>query len=265
MTKPAQILEKTRQRIGRRVRELRKQREWTQADLAARLDLTQGRLSDIERGQASFTAEQFVTILKLFNAPLSDFGDAPSDHEAELQNALARLGADHIRENPSVLPSEHFSTVAEVIRETLLLGSPRLVTGLAPVLVRNIDVINLRHLYGRFAQVGLDRRLSWLVENTLLAIRERVATSPPRPWTKAYKRAEVVLEPFLDFLGAAHGSKLFDRPFDAPDVLDHEIRTKETLEAVTAAASGPSKRWQIATRLQVSDFLDALRLAAPDD
>jgi transcriptional regulator with XRE-family HTH domain len=58
---------KTKERIARKVRELRKQRRWTQAELARRLGLSQSRLSEIERGAGSFSAEQFLTILSLFN------------------------------------------------------------------------------------------------------------------------------------------------------------------------------------------------------
>jgi len=41
--------------------------------LAGQLGLEQSRLSEIERGDVSFTAEQFVAILKLFNVPPSHF------------------------------------------------------------------------------------------------------------------------------------------------------------------------------------------------
>jgi transcriptional regulator with XRE-family HTH domain len=52
-------LKKSRAWIARNVRELRKERRWTQAELAKRLDLSQARLSEIEGGDGSFTAEQF--------------------------------------------------------------------------------------------------------------------------------------------------------------------------------------------------------------
>ena len=41
---------KTKEKIATKVRELRKQRRWTQAELAKRLGLSQSRLSEIERG-----------------------------------------------------------------------------------------------------------------------------------------------------------------------------------------------------------------------
>src|SRR5580658_327261 len=97
-------LRKVRSEIARTVRELRKERRWTQAELAKRLDLSQARLSEIEGGDGSFTAEQFLLLLRLFNVGTNRFApsggsSAGHDHEAQIQNALARLGALHLKEN----------------------------------------------------------------------------------------------------------------------------------------------------------------------
>jgi transcriptional regulator with XRE-family HTH domain len=254
---------KSRVRISEKVRDLRRQRQWTQAELAEQLGLSQGRYSQLERGTGSFTAEQFLALLKLFNVPVSDFGVLARDPHAEVQNTLARLGAQHLQESESVLPSEQLKSTLDVIREALLLGTPRLLTGIAPVLVKNIDDINLGTVGSRMIQYGLDRRLGWLIENTLEAVRSRIAHSPPRPWLRQYKRAEVLLDSFLGFIIAAHHSRLFDYPNAATDVLDHGIRTRETLAAVTEAGSPASKRWNIVTRLQPIDFENALRAADP--
>ena len=87
------LLRKLRGRVGDTVRELRRDRRWTQAELAGQLGLSQGRLSEIEGGKGSLTAEQFLLLLGLFNVGASRFWTAPADPEADLQNALARLGA----------------------------------------------------------------------------------------------------------------------------------------------------------------------------
>ena len=50
-------------------------------------------MSEIERGDGSFTAEQFLAILKLFNVPASHFTSSTPQPDSSLQNALARLGA----------------------------------------------------------------------------------------------------------------------------------------------------------------------------
>ncbi len=162
--KSAQELEKGRLIVARKVQELRKQRRWTQVELARRLHLSQSRLSEIERGAGSFTAEQFLEILKLFNVAASDFAPTRSSASSELQNALARFGALHLHESTEVLPSERLSTASDVIREAIVASEfPRLITALAPVLIRNVDHINLRGLQLQLTAVGLERRLAWLV------------------------------------------------------------------------------------------------------
>ena len=95
-----------RSRISHQVRDLRRERRWTQAELAKHLDLSQSRLSEIEGGQGSFTAEQFLMLLKLFNVPASHFGGPQRDREGQTQNALLRLGARDLRQSPHVLPGE---------------------------------------------------------------------------------------------------------------------------------------------------------------
>jgi hypothetical protein len=62
-------------------------------DLAKRRCVVEERLSELERGDGSFTAEQLLAILSFFNVPATYFAPQPSKHERDLQNALARLGA----------------------------------------------------------------------------------------------------------------------------------------------------------------------------
>ncbi len=146
--------------IGARVRALRSARRLTQARLAQELHVTQGRLSDLERGKASFTAEQFLAILRIFNVPASEFVPPSESIESDLQNAVARLGARHLFEVDHVVPSERFREVHAVVREVLAdARSPRMIAGLAPVLVEHADTINLAKLALDLNQIGLERRL----------------------------------------------------------------------------------------------------------
>ncbi|MCA9678479.1 MAG: helix-turn-helix transcriptional regulator [Kofleriaceae bacterium] len=256
----ADPLQPDRLAIASKVRDLRKARRWTQAELSKRLHLSQNRLSEIERGAGSFTAEQLLVILKLFNVPLSYFvPSAERDESAELQNALARLGALHLQERDDVLPSERLDEVNDVVREALVAGTPRLVSAIAPVLVRNVDQVNFRKLGARLAEVGLDNRVGWLVENTLEALRGGLDASLPRHWAQLYRRAVVVLEAFLESVPAR------SRKPTATDILDATIRTKKTLEEVRAAASPISHRWGIVTGLNPADFAAALKAARVAD
>src|SRR6516225_4309261 len=115
-------LDRSRLQIGRKLRELRAERGWTQLDLAERLQISQGHLSQIERGSGSLTAEQFLKVLALFNVPSTYFAPSNQRADLDLQNALARLGALHLRERTDVLPSEQLDEVANVAREALLTG-----------------------------------------------------------------------------------------------------------------------------------------------
>jgi transcriptional regulator with XRE-family HTH domain len=244
--------------IARKVRKLRSQRRWTQAELAKRLGLSQSRLSEIERGQGSFTAEQFLVILRLFNVSLSHFAHTQQP-SAELQNALARLGAAHLREREDTLVSERFDEVEDVLKEVLFTAeSPRQVTSLAPVIVQNIDRISFGSLRARFIEAGLQRRLGWLIENVLEAVRRELSQSLPRDRMRQYRRAEVVLGA-LPILGLP----LRGDAGDTPDtlILDPDILSADTLREVKASRSKISRRWGIVTGLQPDDFVAALRAA----
>jgi transcriptional regulator with XRE-family HTH domain len=252
-------LESTRRDIASKVRDLRKARRWTQAELSKRLHLSQNRLSEIERGAGSFTAEQLLVILKLFNVPLSHFAPTSDrDDTATLQNALARLGALHLQERDDVLPSERLDDVNDVVREAIVAGTPRLVTAVAPVLVRNSDQVNLGKLGSRLADAGLENRLAWIVDNTLEALRTELDSSPPRPWAQRYRRAAVVLEAFQE-----NASSRPKRSVTA-DILDAQIRTKKSLDEVRSSSSPISRRWGIVSGIAPSDFAAALEAARVD-
>jgi transcriptional regulator with XRE-family HTH domain len=248
--------------IARRVRQLRLARQWTQADLSRRLGLSQGRLSEIERGGGSFTAEQFLLILQLFNVGVSDFSVVTRDAESEIQNVLARLGALHLQERADVLPSEQVEAVTDAVREALAIGAPRILTALAPVLARHADRVNLNKLRSDLVGAGLERRLDWLVDNTVEALRQELAHGqPPRSWAQRYRRALLVLETFATFVHPNDERPSSTPGTYAPDILDPHIRSKQTLEEVKASSSPSSERWGIVTSLQPNDFVHALRAA----
>lgn len=239
--------------IASKVRNLRTARRLTQAELADRIGSSQSRLSEIERGQGSFTAEQFLTILQLFNVPASHFAPA-RDTAAELQNALARAGAGHLYESSAAIPDDKVEDASGLVSEVLTnVRSPRHVTALAPVLVKNIHRISLHKVLRELLDVGLERRLGWLVDNTLEAVKGERVERLPRDAALLYKRAEVVLGAFLVGLeGRAWNTT------DA-DILDPDIVTVKTLKEVQSTASTISQRWGIVTTLRPEDFVAALK------
>lgn len=249
--------------IGERVRALRKERHWTQTQLAKLLGISQNYLSVLERGRGSFTAEQLLTILKTFNVPVDYFQTGRARREDQLQSALARFGAAHLHEPSEALPTEAFKEVAGAIREALASAeSARQITAIAPVLAQNIDRINLRKLQSQLLEIGLGQRLGWALENTLEAIRHELRQELTHEWKLKYRRAEVLLKAFLSqpWPGVTF-SELRDEPPGAGDILDPDIASEKSLAQAGAERSNISKRWGIVTRIRLEDFTQALSAA----
>jgi transcriptional regulator with XRE-family HTH domain len=239
--------------IGPIVRELRTQRRWSQSQLARELGLSQPRLSQIERGQGSFSAEQLLRILGIFNVGVELF--APAVRGSAIQNALARHGASHLSLDDVLVPStlaEPLDVLCEVLRSP---ESARHLTALAPVLVANVDRISLAEAAARLARIGREARLGWLLDSLRAALA--AASPPPRTADRRdRRRADLAAE-------LALRSGVVRPPSEvAPlDLLDPEIRSAETAARVIREASEEAARWRVATRLRSSDFLDALEAA----
>lgn len=246
--------------IGPKIRALRQERGWTQARLAKLLDITQGYLSQLERGDAgSFTAEQLLTILRQFNVPIDHFFPRSSSSE-QIQNALARTGAPHLVEG-ELLPSEKLRNAADLIRETLVSGdSARQIAALAPVVVENAGRINLTRLRAELAALGLERRFGWALESILEAVKHESEQVLPREWRLKYRRAAAALQSFTDPLILFAPTEHPDRP-SPHDILDPDITGVEALQEAAANASEIARKWRVATRIETDDFIRALRAA----
>jgi hypothetical protein len=133
------------------------------------------------------------------------------------------------------------------------------VTALAPVLVLHIYEVNLPALRASMANVGLERRFSWLLDNTAHALREELRGPLSRIWLRTYRRALVALETTLD-LATLTGEALPEAARPA-DILDPHIRSRTSRDRAWSTASTISRRWGIATSLQPEDFIEALRAA----
>lgn len=259
---PPTTLPTLRSGIGRKVRALREGRGLTQAELAQRLGLSQNRLSEVERGQGSFSAEQFLLLLRIFNVPVAHFSDQKESEESAFQNALARLGASHLFETEQVLPSERVQEAEALIREVLVAGDPpRHLTALAPVLVQNLDRLNLTRLWSAFQGLGLVPRLAWLAENTVEAIHHLEPSLKDRRQRSRFRNAELALQSLLDRIQEQA------RPSESAleDTLGTSILSRKTQDEVRRAASPISRRWGILSNLQPDDFVKALHDAHLDD
>lgn len=246
-----------RSQISSKVRELRTGRRWTQAELARHLGLSQARLSEIERGQGSFSAEQLLEIFRLFNVDPSFFaaGGRPVSHEDRLWNAAARLGASHLVESEDVLPSQRVQQVQDLLREGLAYArSPRLLTALAAVLVARADELQLHHLEEQLARLGLSHRLAWLVDNTLAALKSLLAAKPARDLALRYRRAEVVLSSWCRAPRPAVSA-------GTADVLDADIRSDKSRAIAEDQRSSISRAWGVVSAIQPQDFARAIGAA----
>ena len=252
--------DKTRQTIVKKVRELRRERHWTQERLAQLLDLSQNRLSEIESGQGSFTAEQLISILTSFNVPLDYFVKTKASQEEQLQNILERLGAAHLKGNEDILPTERIQNARDAIRETIATAkSPRLITALAPVIVNHSDPAVLNQLRYDFeeSKSGLIYRYGWILESTLDAIESELCnTELPGELRLKYKRTKSVIDNLVRFSKFALNAPKKENG-DLWGV-DEDIIGSETFEDVQKESSKVAKKWGIVTRIQSDDFVKAL-------
>ena len=71
--RPVQIL-----LVGQKIRQIRKSRHLTQADLAAQIGVTQSDLSRMENGEYKVGLDTLFKILQVFELPMSRFFDEPA-------------------------------------------------------------------------------------------------------------------------------------------------------------------------------------------
>lgn len=248
------MLTKIRKIISEKVKQARKERRYTQLEIAKLLSLSQSRYSEIENEFGSFTAEQLVLLIKHFNLPLSYFvGNVlAGDVSSQLQNALSRLGARGLQEDPRILPSENIAEVNKVILETIVSAdSARQITALAPVIANNYDRIDIAALSGSLSACSRTQRLGWILESTVEALQMELEKCPLRRDDKLlYLRAIPFLKQYLEAIPPVAFLE---------DFLDKNITTAKTVTRLKTSRSELAKRWKILTRITTDDFVKALK------
>ncbi|HEY5610680.1 MAG TPA: helix-turn-helix transcriptional regulator [Thermoanaerobaculia bacterium] len=73
MVKPAQL-----ELVGRKIRQLRRQRKLTQVELADRIGIHQSDLSRMEQGEYKVGLDTLLKILHTFNLSIGEFFEEPS-------------------------------------------------------------------------------------------------------------------------------------------------------------------------------------------
>ena len=242
--------------IGKKLKALRESRRWSQSELAERLGISQARLSLIENGKASLDAEELLEVLRIFNVPASDFDPKGRSNGSDaLQNALARQGARHLLENQEAIPASALEDPEILIRQVLADGTnPRQVAALAPVLVQQVGRINAPRLWTQFVSYGIQRRIGWLLENTVQAIEEILPQTNDRSQAGQLRQARNHYQHLL-----ANVEILRAKDYDhAPADILGQAYSARTLEADKKAASSASARWGIVSKLQPQDFAKSL-------
>jgi transcriptional regulator with XRE-family HTH domain len=98
--------------VGQKIRQIRKSRHLTQADLAARIGVTQSDLSRMENGEYKVGLDTLFRILQVFELSMSHFFEEPS---AEPSLARETPGAAAPFEDWAALPEDSRREVAEFI------------------------------------------------------------------------------------------------------------------------------------------------------
>ncbi|HEV8661285.1 MAG TPA: helix-turn-helix transcriptional regulator [Thermoanaerobaculia bacterium] len=80
MNKPAQV-----ELVGRKIRQLRRQRKLTQVELAERIGIHQSDLSRMEQGEYKVGLDTLLKILQTFDLSIGDFFDESSRSESVLE------------------------------------------------------------------------------------------------------------------------------------------------------------------------------------
>jgi transcriptional regulator with XRE-family HTH domain len=76
MNKPAQV-----ELVGRKIRQLRRQRKLTQVELAERIGIHQSDLSRMEQGEYKVGLDTLLKVLQTFDLSIGDFFDESSRSE----------------------------------------------------------------------------------------------------------------------------------------------------------------------------------------
>jgi transcriptional regulator with XRE-family HTH domain len=247
--------------IAAGLQKLRKERRVTQSELAESLGLSQSQLSKIENGQGSLTAEQLVWLLQNYSLSLGYFvapeNKAKPEENSPLQNALVNLGASHLRTVPGVAIPERLESPETAIVETLIEGSSRLITALAPVIARQCEKINLQRIAQqlRTYAFGAQYRIWWVVDGTYQALGGRL-NEPylPSDLHRLYQKAFLLLE--RKKLDVGH---VQEQLTDQEDELDQNLISERTIQLVKQNRDKLAHHWHIVTRIKKSGFEQALK------
>lgn len=243
-----------RRGIGPTVRRLRTERRWTLAELASRLGTSASRLSEVERGQGSFTAEQLLVVFQTFQVGPAAFVGVATDADAfagSLQNALVRFGAVHLRSDERHPVLRDHERVVDVVRDVLIQRPvPRFVTALPVVVVRRLAEVPFPAVQHAVVHAGVPGRWGWLLAHLVAASEALDLGDATTSFRRDLQQARAHALDFLDRV---------PRPGEgSSDLLDTDLRSLAGVRAARAASTAIDRRWQVVSRLSTDDFLPPL-------
>jgi transcriptional regulator with XRE-family HTH domain len=100
--------------VGQKIRQIRKSRHLTQADLASRIGVTQSDLSRMENGEYKVGLDTLFRILQVFELSMSRFFEEAAPAEPAASAPLADLD-DDVASDLAALPEESRREVREYI------------------------------------------------------------------------------------------------------------------------------------------------------
>jgi transcriptional regulator with XRE-family HTH domain len=98
--------------VGQKIRQIRKSRHLTQADLASRIGVTQSDLSRMENGEYKVGLDTLFRILQVFELSMSHFFEEPT---AEAADSAGAVPAEDVKTSADV-PFEDWAALSEVSR-----------------------------------------------------------------------------------------------------------------------------------------------------
>lgn len=171
-------LREFRSRIGRAIRNLRKEEGISANFLAKVLGVTQPTISRIENGTTSIAAEKLCFLAKTFNRPFVYFIGERSpiqySHEDILRAGLVHYGARHLKSKRTINIQEHYKTYADFLNDSLSeVNDPRFAAALATTLYYQalIGKLNANRIISTVRQkrlvANLEVLLAMLISNML--------------------------------------------------------------------------------------------------
>lgn len=106
--------------VGQKIRQIRKSRHLTQADLASRIGVTQSDLSRMENGEYKVGLDTLFRILQVFELSMSNFFEEPAAQSADSADSGAAVPAEDVQSGTSTdvpfVPFEDWAALSDESR-----------------------------------------------------------------------------------------------------------------------------------------------------